>query len=64
MTVEGFFVSVISIIVIWACYGDKIRKWFKKGRALSKEEIDQMTKECIGKSQKECREIQDKYLYK
>lgn len=62
MTAIGLFLTVISLVVIWACRSASGTSG--RGRALSSEELEQMTKECIGKSQKEVREIQKRYLYK
>lgn len=57
----GFIVGLLGLIVMLVCW--RLPGNHGRGRALSAEEIEAMNKECLGKSQKEVREIQKRYLY-
>lgn len=59
MTVIGFFLSVISLVVIWACHSSSGGS--SKGRVWSSEELEAMNREMVGKSKKECQQILKKY---
>lgn len=71
----GQFIIGILLIVVPLCIGNWLcnvtssggssgnHSYRSRGRAISGEELERMTKDCIGKSTKEAQRIQHWYLY-
>ena len=59
MGIIGFLFCVLCLVFIWICRSASGNSG--KGRVWTKEEMDAMNREMVGKSKKECQQILKKY---